>query len=220
MLQVGEVNSASKAKFVPEVGDEILLQFNPSEYSYSESASYSKKGSGDGADSVQYLGTKDGALSLTLYFDTSSITDATATQREESSVADKTAQIEKLAQIEDSLHRPPIVEFKWGDISYKGLVTSVKTSFTLFNSDGTPIRAKTDVTIEKTPQEKKEKALQSPDRTKTRILTEDVSIWTLAEKEYGDRKEWRRIAKANHIMNPFDIEPGMVLKVPAIVEEM
>lgn len=220
MLQVGEVNSTVKAKLVPEKGDEIVLQFNPSEYAYSKSARYSASGEGDNADSVQYMGTREGSLSLSLQFDTSAISNVASTSREATSVAKKTGQIEKLAQVESSLHRPPEVTFIWGDISYKGFVTSVKTTFTLFNRSGTPIRAKLDLTIEKSPEEKKKKKdLQSPDRTKTRMLSEDISIWALAEKEYGDIGEWRRIAKANHIMNPFEIEMGTVLKVPAIVEE-
>ena len=58
--------------------------------------------------------------------------------------------------------------------------------------------------------------LLSPDRTKARTMTEDNNIWNIAEKEYGDVREWRRIAEANNIMNPLDIPVGTVLKVPSI----
>ena len=60
--------------------------------------------------------------------------------------------------------------------------------------------------------------LMSPDRTKAKTLTEDSSIFSIAEREYGDAREWRRIADANDIMNPLDIPVGKVLKVPSINE--
>ena len=56
----------------------------------------------------------------------------------------------------------------------------------------------------------------SPDRTKARTMTEDNNIWNMAQNEYGDVREWRRIADANGIMNPLDIPVGKVLRVPSI----
>ncbi|MBR3772607.1 MAG: hypothetical protein IKL07_10100, partial [Clostridium sp.] len=97
--------------------------------------------------------------------------------------------------------------------------TSIKTTFTQFTPEGIAIRAKVDMAIEEESIQKKSKVTHSPDRTKTRVFSEDTSIWTLAKNEYGDMNEWRRIAKANHILNPFEIETGQILEVPAIVAE-
>lgn len=218
-FQVGERGSKSKAKFVPEVGKEIVVQFNPSNYEISETGRYS----GDTKEerdwnTVQYLGSQTGSLNLTLYFDTAKIQTGNRITRKTVSVETKTAPIEKLAREENSLHRPPQVEFVWGKFSYKGYVKSVKTAFTLFDPSGIPIRAKVDVVMVQYEKLKERKPRESPDRTKTRVLTDDNSLWTLARKEYGDTREWRRIARANGILNPFEVETGKELKVPAITE--
>lgn len=219
MLQIGETDSVDKAKFITEGKNEIKLQFNPSEYVFSEEAEYARGSKKGKAQSAQYTGNKPKTLDLTLYFDTSAILDGKGTSRPENSVKEKTSQIEALAHVDEKEHRPALVRFEWGAISFTGLVTSVKTTFTLFNKHGVPIRAKVMVHLQEDSNQDSKIALQSPDRTKTRVLSEDVSIWTLAQKEYGDMGEWRRIAKANQILNPFEIETGRILKVPAIIEE-
>lgn len=219
MLQVGESSSVDKAKFITEEKNEIKLQFNPSEYAFSEEAEYARGSKKGGVQNVQYTGNKPKTLDLTLYYDTSAIFDGKGTSRPENSVKEKTNQIEALAQVNEKEHRPALVTFEWGAISFTGLVTSVKTTFTLFNKHGVPIRARVTVHMQEDHNKDSRIPLQSPDRTKTRVLSEDVSIWTLAQKEYGDMGEWRRIARANQILNPFEIETGRILSVPAIVEE-
>lgn len=219
MLQVGEINSAGKARFLTETNKEIVLQFNPSEYEFSEEARYSAKEKDKMNTSLpQYMGSRSKTFHISLNFDTSSIQDVKGTSRAACSVKSKTDEIEALAKMENSLHRPPAVDFIWGEIKFSGYVISVKTTFTLFHSDGVPIRAKVDVVMQEMPGNKKKNAKESPDRTKTRVLSEDVTIWELARREYGDMKEWRRIAKANEILNPFEVEIGRILQVPAITE--
>ena len=57
---------------------------------------------------------------------------------------------------------------------------------------------------------------ESPDRTKSRVVVEGMSLWSLAYEEYDDCEKWRIIARANHIMNPLDIRPGQVIRIPAL----
>lgn len=38
----------------------------------------------------------------------------------------------------------------------------------------------------------------------------------IAYREYGDAKEWRRIAEANRLFNPLALRPGMVLAIPPL----
>lgn len=219
MLQVGEVSSSTKAKFTTEKDIDITLQFNPSEYEFTETPQYSPEYTSWSGEKhlAQYQGNKQRSLNLTLYFDTSAIQSVQGEDRESSSVKTKTDEIENLAKEDGTLHRPPEVTFLWGEMKFTGYVTSVKTTFTLFTSEGIPIRAKVVISLQEKNVDKTVR--ESPDRTKTRVLSEDVTIWSLAKNEYGDINEWRRIAKANNILNPFDIETGQVLEVPAIVDE-
>ena len=43
-----------------------------------------------------------------------------------------------------------------------------------------------------------------------------MSLWSIAYEEYDDCEKWREIAKANNIMNPLDIRPGQVIRIPAL----
>ena len=62
----------------------------------------------------------------------------------------------------------------------------------------------------------KQSPFESPDRTKTRVVVMGMSLWSIAWDEYNDCEKWRVIAKANNIMNPMDIHPGQVIRIPAL----
>ena len=47
-------------------------------------------------------------------------------------------------------------------------------------------------------------------------VLEGSSLWSMAYEEYGDCEKWRVIAKANGLLNPLQIYPGQVLKIPAL----
>lgn len=58
------------------------------------------------------------------------------------SVREHTDKIETFALVDADLHRPPRVLFSWGKGSaFEGTVESVRTGFSLFLADGTPVRA-------------------------------------------------------------------------------
>ena len=45
----------------------------------------------------------------------------------------------------------------------------------------------------------------------------DRALHTIAATEYDDPSQWRRIADANGIENPLDLEPGQELLIPPIL---
>lgn len=131
-----------------------------------------------------------------------------------------TAQFTKLMQIDGNLHRPPYVTFSWGSIVVFGVVESMNTTFTMFDAKGVPVQAQVDCLIKSTGNSSaaKRTPLFSPDRTKSRVMSEDINLWGLAASEYGDMNRWREIARANRIMDPLDVEPGTLIKVPALTD--
>ncbi|SFS06779.1 CIS tube protein [Anaeromicropila populeti] len=206
----------NKAYFEIEGQDSLTVQFNPSEYSITEEAQYGGRKSNEKA---QYVGNKMKTLHLTFYLDTSGYENVNgSSETDESDVTEVAIKYANLAIVDGDKHRPPIVKFVWGSIHFQGLVTKVQTSFTLFNGDGKPVRAKITTDIQEYWDETHARVdpLLSPDRTKRRIISEDTNVWNLAEKEYGDINKWRLIAKANQILDPLEIPNGTVLKVPAL----
>ena len=99
-------------------------------------------------------------------------------------------------------------------------MASSAISYTMFAKDGTPLRAKLQITIvgEETEllQSRMAHTFSSPNRTKERTLTEGDPLWLMAQQEYDNPAMWRTIAEANGILNPRRITRAMTLKVPSI----
>lgn len=197
----------------------IEVMFNPESYNISYGASYSeKKIAGLDGPISQYISGESMTLDMTLYFDTY-IPPAPGKAESGTSVAEKTKLLSNLLFIDSSLHRPPTVKFHWGNLKFKGIVTSVKENYTMFLSDGTPVRAKVDISFKSlldVNKAKRQTPFESPDRTKIRTLHEKEQLWNYAWEEYGDAGKWREIAAANDIRNPLDITPGMKIRLPAL----
>ena len=128
--------------------------------------------------------------------------------------------ITSLTVIDGDTHQPPGVVFVWGSLQFSGYADNVVVTYTMFDNMGKPLRAVVDLTLKglNGASSEQKSPFMSPDRTKARTMTEDTNIWNMAEKEYGDVREWRRIADANGIMDPLDIPVGKVLRVPSINE--
>lgn len=137
--------------------------------------------------------------------------------------------IEALLDYIKDTHYTPIVVFNWGQFSstaripssYKFLVTKVTVDYTLFLPDGTPVRAKVDMSLEQLKtqrQEAKEAPKASPDHAKLYTVKRGDTLQGIAMAEYDDPREWRRIAKTNNLNDPMMLRPGMKLLVPPILK--
>lgn len=208
-----------KAVLEIEKGSKIKCQFNPTEYDVTNTAKYTEKTIPGGRGTIhQFISGDSPTLSLSLMFDTyipPTIDDPTESG---SDVSLLTQKIVQLTKIKGTLHRPPIVTFVWGSLSFRGIVTEVKQKFTMFLPSGIPVRAKLDLTFREVPagEAGRESPLESPDRTKYRQIKEGEYLWSYAEEEYGSPSMWRMIASENHILNPLDVEPGQILKFPIL----
>lgn len=216
-----------------ESGEERLsVQFNPEEYNLSESVNYSEKNvPGFPGPIVQFLSGASTTLNLSLTFDTYDTPESGVREVQASAelgdakphtptdVSLLTRKVARLVQIDGTLHRPPTVTFSWGAIHFKGVVTDLKQTYTMFMPNGMPVRARVELTLKSVTDvanQKKESPFESPDRTKYRTVHQGEHLWNLAVQEYGDPELWRFIAKENGLMDPLDLRPGQVLKLPAL----
>lgn len=220
------VGSFVKAKLEIEgaVKKTLPCVFNPSSYSITSGVDYAKQKELGSEQKKQFTGIEGDKLSLSLLFDSESLgtvalntlvaSAAAKKPTEPKAVSVYTNELMKTVMVEASAHEPPKVTFCWGNLEFSGHVTALKIDFTMFTMSGKPIRAKADLTI--TREASKKPPLESPDRTKYATWTEGMSLWMLADKEYGDCEKWRVIAKANGLLNPFDIKPGQMIRIPAL----
>lgn len=192
-------------------GSRIDVLFNPAEYSIQKSNQFAETPLLGLPTPIRQF-TSGGAetLTLDLFFDT---------YEKGEDVRQHTEKVAGLLNIDSDLHAPPTLKFIWGKLEFKCVLEQVTKKFTMFLSDGTPVRATLSVTFKeyKTIQEQlSSRPLQSADRTKRRVVKEGDSLWLMAAQEYDDPVLWRPIADKNEIDNPRFLTPGMELTIPPL----
>lgn len=208
--------------------------FNPTSYSISKSVAWETPGSEDGgscrkanvtlnAPPLQFGGGQSRILSLKLFFD---VTDYPAINGEKvKDVRKLTSQLVKLTLKERSGNKeqpPPVCRISWGesnsnnlDFPFVGVLESLTQDFTLFDSDGHPLRANLDVSFKEFLKPEEDKRKNDPEYT-TRMVKRGDTLSSIAAEMLGDPARWRIIADANQLDNPRALETGMSLSIPKI----
>lgn len=192
------------------VKEEIPVLFNPSEYSMEKSNEFANINiPGLESPLLQFVRGGLETLSMDLFFDS---------YEENKDVREYTDKITDLLNIDPGLHAPPILRFIWASLHFTCVLARAAKRFTMFRSDGIPVRATLGVTFNEyqTATTGKEKPLESRDRTKRYVLKQGDSLWQIAAKEYGDPAMWRAIAEANEIDNPRILETGKEIVIPPV----
>ncbi len=203
----------ARAELAIDGGETIQVLFNPTEYSVEYSAGLQESAPpGLSSPIIQFVNGNAQVLTMDLLFDT--YTDGGGAD-----VSTVTRPLIDMLAIDGVLHAPPRVEFRWGSFSFCAVVEKISQRFTMFRSDGTPVRATLTVTFKqhRTIAEQLENPRRnSADKTKRRVFEAHDSIWLLAAREYGQVRYWRLIARENDIDDPRRIQPGRVLVLPPI----
>lgn len=202
----------------------VSVLFNPSEYTISGGADYKSSKDKSGTKNTEnmgkenYQGSQKQTLSVELFFDTSGKRILGQTPKDATDVSKVTTKFMAMTRPKGTAHMPPVVCFKWGSLHFRGYVSSITAKYTMFTSAGMPVRANVSLSIIEVRKEgeKYMEPFESPDRTKARTVTDAVSVFNMAQAEYGDADMWRIICQANNIADPLNIPSGTVLKVPAL----
>lgn len=212
-------------------GGVFEVQYNPTEYSLSTGNQFAEIAI-PGLDSpvLQFVRGNSETMTLELFFDT---TDS-GTGTEATSVTEKTDAFYRFIKIDPETHAPSIYRLTWGEkfpntsAAYESgaihvfdcVVESVERKFTLFNRDGVPLRATITLSLRqyKTLEEQlAEMNRRSADHTRVHIVRQGETLPQIAYTAYEDPALWRVIADHNDILNPRQLSPGMVLKLPPTV---
>lgn len=189
----------------------VNVLFNPTDLSVDRSSHYaSMPVPGLSMPILQYIRGESDVLSLELFLD--------RTDQGNDVNSDLTL-LEKLTQIDSTLHAPPVVQFDWATFSFTGVVTSVREKLTLFSEDGRVLRARIALSLKSykaAEVQLRDLKLSSPDRSHVRVLREGETLAHIAYEAYGDPRMWRTIALANIIERPRFVEPGTPLWISAI----
>ena len=195
-----------------KIKDEVPVRFYPSEYTMEKSNEFANINiPGLESPMLQFSRGNLETLTMDLFFDS---------YEENKDVRDYTNKITDLLKIDPDIHAPPILRFVWGNLNFTCVLSRVSKKFTMFRSDGIPVRATLSVTFNeyRTEMSSREKPLKSSDRTKTYSIKEGDSLWAIAAREYGDPAFWRLIADKNRIENPRLLEIGREITIPPLEE--
>jgi nucleoid-associated protein YgaU len=208
------LDGADKGKVIP-------VLFNPSEYSLERSNAYKATPvPGLGAPLLQFVNGEADHLSMELFLD--DFTDPKGPSNGKQStapVATRLKELSRLLEIDRDLHAPPPVRFNWGPMEFQAVIEKLGRKVTKFQPDGTPARATLSVSFKEyrtLRQQLEDPRRESADKTKRRVVVGRDALWMIAAREYDDAREWVRIAEANDLDDPREIQPGDWLEIPPI----
>jgi LysM repeat protein len=199
-----------QAEIRPPNGDPIEVMFNPTQYELEGSFGIEEKPVIGQRTVIQFTGGAARTLSMELFFDT---------YEKGTDVSKRTDRVYNLTEVDPKVHRPPIVTFAWGNLTFVCVVQRVAGRFTLFLESGIPVRATLTVTFKEYTDpaaQPRNVKTQSADHTKTYVIKRGDSLSSIAAAEYGDATSWRPIAASNAIDNPRLLASGQRIVIPPL----
>jgi nucleoid-associated protein YgaU len=210
-----------QAQLLIEGQDPLTCWFNPTDYTVSKANQWSDgRQLSDEFPQREFIGGDPRELRMTLLFD--------AADTDNTDVAGVTDQLFGMLEVAPDVEsgkktaRPPTVTFSWGQVSsFTAVATSLRVRYTLFDVDGTPLRAVADISL--TQVEKVVGAgggaRQNPTTSgiaglRMHTVRDGDSLQSIAYAMYGDPTRWRPIAEANGIDDPLSLPRGRTLTVP------
>ena len=194
-----------------DTNDEIEVLFNPKEYVIEKKTPWAEQNVfGMDSPPVQFTIGERKRLSMELFFDTS---------EEKSDVRLYTGKMEELMVVNAQEHRPPLLRFSWGTLSFDCVLEDMVQRYTLFANDGTPLRAIVKVVFKEyatAATQLSNTRRESADHTKRLVVREGETLASVSAREYNDPGKWRVIADANNIDDPENIASGTIVELPPL----
>lgn len=213
-----EIEPGFKAGSSGKTITEFECLFNPNELSVSKRARWDPVAvRGKSVPAMTYASGESSSLSMQLMFDTTATGDSITKYTDTLLLLTEPSQ--NLPSRDAKNKRPPWVRFHWGSWhSFKAFVESVSLSFTYFAGDGTPLRAKADVTFMQIEEDltwlPQNPTSYTPEPHDLHQVTLGETLDRIAATYYRDATAWRAIAQANRITDPLGLEPGTLLVIP------
>jgi nucleoid-associated protein YgaU len=218
----------AKMSIKPENAQAFDVMFNPNSYSISKTVFWNPataeshggaKSDSETADvktnapTMQFGGGGARQLSMQLFYD---ITEPKNGQQDVRTDTDKIVKLTRIMRDRQKA-QPPVCVINWGgaqisDFPFTGTVTSLTQHFTLFDESGRPLRATLDVIFTEFLILTDDQLKTDPELTTRTVRRGD----TLASIAAEAGLEWRVIALANRIEDPFRVPPGTILTLPKV----
>jgi hypothetical protein len=202
------LTNLAKAVIINTITNEkITVMYNPEEFKLDQGNNFAEVGiPGLNAPPIQYIRGRLRTLTMDLFFDT---------YENQQDVRLRSGQIVNLLNTLPQTQAPPVLLFTMGRFSFECVLVDAGQRFTMFLRDGTPVRTtlsvrfqeyvRVDITVQQS---------NVPTPPTLQNFAEGQTLSELAGTQLGDPRQWRQIAEANNIDDPFHIPPGTPLIIP------
>lgn len=218
--RIYEVDDAGKEK---RGSGSVYCTFNPYQYTISLGNSFSTIGLDKNSNyqfEVDAKKAQPRKLTISeLWFDTYE------TGKDVRTITDKLmsfAEMKRQQSNEGTKFVPTKVAFEWGTFRFLAVIESLSLDFVLFKGDGTPVRAKANLSFMEF-KHRQSYPRQNPSSgggptERMWQVSAGERLDSIAAQVYGDAGKWPLIAARNKIDNPFALRNGQELVIPALKE--
>ncbi|HSK13709.1 MAG TPA: hypothetical protein VK907_10870 [Phnomibacter sp.] len=206
-------------KFTQQRSERFEAMFNPAKYNLKYEIEYDKKGAaGSSPPAPKFSNMKQQELSLEFFLDGTGVTD-----NADVFVDKRVDDFLKLAyKYEGSKHKNNYLRVVWSYLVFDCVLKDADISFTLFRSDGRPLRARIAAKFLGFVNDQKrvltDKA-QSPDITHYRRIKAGEKLPNLASRIYGSSRYYLDVAEANGLIMFRRLQTGQQVYFPPLVNE-
>ena len=123
--------------------------------------------------------------------------------------------------LQGEIHQPRYLKLVWKDFKFNCILTELKVTYTLFDADGMPLRAKlacSFLNYRETERRVREENKSSPDLTHTRLVKDADSLPLLTDEIYGTPDYYLEVARANNLSNLRRLPPQTTLIFPPLAK--
>lgn len=211
-----KIEAYGDAKFKEHILPDFVVMFNPTTYSLKHEIKYSEDKAGGATGSPQkYQSIKPRDFTMEFLLDGTGVATEGVVN-----VGDKIkAFLEITGGFEGEKHRPKYLIVCWGNLLSKCVLKVAEVTYSLFNLEGKPLRAKikadfTEAIDEATRVAKEDP--KSPDLTHQRIVKAGDTLPLMCFNIYGDAKYYLHVATFNQIKNFRRLQIGQEIHFPPI----
>lgn len=196
------------------LGAPYIVQFNPDSFSIQSAIKhFPEQATGSNAQEQQQ--NTETPREFTFEF----LIDGTGASGEKREVQAEIKLFQTVVEYKGELHRNSFLLLIWGTFIVTTVLKKLEIKYTMFRSNGTPLRAVLNTTfVEHTVKELEllKKVLQSPDLSTQRITDAGDKLPLMCHKIYDDSRYYLEVAGANGITNFRNVPNGAVLDFPPL----
>lgn len=202
--------------------EKVAVMFNPEEYTLQRENNFAQIAvPGLSAPIIQFVHGNQQTLEMELFLDTyeSHQSGSRKLNQAGDDVRKLAGKVTDLMNIIPATHAPPVLLFTWASLSFTCVLSRATQRFIMFKPDGTPVRARLNVTFSQYSNaelEAKEIKRETADYTKVHVVRQGETLASIAQAVYGNPQLWRPIALRNGVDDPRSLTPGMQLAVPQL----